>query len=369
MAEPKCAYFGRCGGCGSQHIDYPAQLENKRRLVAACCGFPDVKVFSGNEYGYRNRMDFIFHSSGLGFRMKGEWKSIVDVKRCEISEERLNSLLSEVRSFFTRPDWFDSRRKTGTFRYAVIRTPGCGSSISFVLNPDSMKVQEAIGRINEFAKVSSADNIVVTYVEPNTDISISDENFVVKGSGMLKEKLLGNGFLYSVQGFFQNNTAMADRMHEYCHALLGKYDTKDAHLLDLYGGVGTFGINNASLFRGVTIVEGVKQAIDAAQGNIMANHAENARAIVSDDRHLKKIELPSPLYVITDPPRSGMHPDAIQYLNRSKPAVIIYISCNPEQMKKDLPKFREYDTKSVAVFDLFPQTPHCETVVELVRKG
>lgn len=366
MANPLCTYFGECGGCSCQHIDYSVQLENKKKALARAINFDNITVFSGKEYGYRNRMDFVFTKSGIGLRKKDKWHNIIDIEKCAISNEKLNTLLKETRDFFKEPDYFDLKRGTGTFKYAVIRTPREDSSISFVLS-ESGKLSEAIEQAKEFAAKTTANNILVTYVPKETDESVSDEFFAVKGNDMLKEKYLGIEFLYSVQGFFQNNQEIAEKMHQYVHELLKSHNTKDAHLLDLYAGVGTFGIINAKLFKNVTIIENSKQCIDAANLNITNNNIQNAKALVLDAKQLKKVQLPQPLFVITDPPRSGMEPKTIQQLNELRPAAIIYISCNIQQLAKDIQKFSNYSVKSAAMFDLFPQTNHIEAVVELAR--
>jgi 23S rRNA (uracil-5-)-methyltransferase RumA len=368
MTEPTCPYFGKCGGCSSQHIPYEIQLENKKKQMASCARFDDIKVFSGSEYGYRNRMDFIFHPGGLGFREKEKWFRIIDIDACPISEPRINEILKEIRQFFQGADVFDVKKKSGTFRYAVVRTSQGASSISFILNDDSSRLSNAVEKIKEFAEKSTAENIAVAYVPSETDVSISSEYFVVKGTDVLEEQYLGRSFGYSIQGFFQNNHMMAEKLQAYVHNILKKYDTRESHLLDLYAGVGTFGIVNAELFEGVSIVEGVGECIDSANLNIEKNSIQNAKAFLLDARMLKKIELPKDLFVITDPPRSGMHPDTILEIIKRKPKVIIYISCNIQQLSKDLLKFSDYEVRSAAVFDLFPQTPHCEGVVELARK-
>lgn len=368
MREPLCPYFGECGGCSSQNIDYPKQLEDKKKTLSTNIGFDEIQVFHGKEYHYRNRMDMIFHPKGLGFREKRKWYSIINIDQCIISNEKLNLLINEVRDFFKSVDSFDVRKHSGTFRYAVIRTPSKDSSISFVLNSDSSRLDEAIEKIKEFSKKTAANNVIVTYVPPKTDVSISDDYFVVKGDDFLKEKYLDKEFVYSVQGFFQNNHEMAEKMQEYCNSLLKEYKTKDSYLLDLYGGVGTFGIINSELFKDVTIVENSKQCIDSALINIKNNKIKNAKAIILDAKSLKKIELKAPLFVINDPPRSGMHPKTIEHLNNIKPEVIIYISCNVTQLGKDIPKFKDYKINSAALFDLFPQTNHSEAIVELVKK-
>ncbi len=369
MATPDCEFFVMCGGCSYQHLDYSLQLENKKKHLANATDFDDVKVFSDNEYGYRNRMDFIFYHGGLGFRRKNRPLEIIDVKKCSIANEKLNILLKEIRKSFKGIDSFDNNKKRGTYKYAVIRTPTHDSSISFVLNEDSTKLGDAVDKIKEFAKTTTANNIIITYVTKDVDQSISEEYYAVKGEETLKETFLGKEFSYHIQGFFQNNTVMAEKMQTYVNNLLKKYDTKESYLLDLYCGVGTFGIINANLFKETMMIESYAGSIEIAQKNIEKNNIKNAKAIVLDAKHLKKVELKKPLYLITDPPRSGMDPKTIDEINRLNPEIIIYISCNVEQLKKDIPKFGQYQIKSAALFDLFPQTPHSEAIIELVRKN
>ncbi|MBI2147070.1 23S rRNA (uracil(1939)-C(5))-methyltransferase RlmD [Candidatus Woesearchaeota archaeon] len=371
MAIPPCPYFGSCGGCTAQHIPYAVQVDNKKKMLErAVKNACPVAVVTGSGYRYRNRMDFIFHPNGLGLRMKGKWHSIVDIEQCLISDGRLNHLLQEVRSFFQHPDVFDLKKHTGTFRYAVIRTPQHDSSISFVLRAESPRLAEAIGQVRSFAAVTTADNVLVTKVPADTDISVSDDYFAVKGTGMLHETLLGKVFWYSAQGFFQNNSEMAEKMQEHVHTLLKRYGmaaTGKAILLDLYGGVGTFGIINSSLFSSVVVVESVPPCIEAAKKNAAENKAANVAAVLLDAAKLKRLEFKAPLFVITDPPRSGMAMATIEQLNHLKPEAIIYVSCNLQQLAKDIGKFAKYRVASAALFDLFPQTLHAEAVVELVR--
>jgi len=382
MRDPKCPYFalptdsngrGKCGGCATQHLEYELQLENKKKRAQQATGFDDIKVFSGEEWFYRNRMDMVFTKNGIGFREKGSWKWKVDVKECVISNRRLNDLITEVWDNFGAVDPFDTKTHAGTYRYAVIRTPQNDSSISFVLNKDSSRCGEAVEKIKDFSRKSSANNILVTYVSQVTDVSTGTDFIVIKGSEMLEETFLGKKFRYSAQGFFQNNHEMAERMHSYVNDLLKIHCKSNSefkwgvHLLDLYGGVGTFGIINSDLFKTVKTVESFEGCVEAAKANIELNGVKNTEAILLDAMHLKKLDLQSPLFVVTDPPRSGMHQKTIEQLIVLKPRLIIYISCSIQQLEKELPKFlKHYKLKSAAIFDLFPQTNHMETVVELI---
>ncbi len=417
MATPLCPYFGTCGGCSFQHVDYNVQLEQKRKVLEKAINNPAVliQIGSGNPYGYRNRMDFVFHQRGLGLKKKGNWREIVDIDTCAISEPLLNKLLKEVRDFFKSPDAFNGRTHTGTLRYAVIRTTSLGdSSISFILNKASTRLADARKQIEAFAHETSAKNILIGYVAPDTDLSVSEDFFVLKGCEELEETFLGKRFRFAIQGFFQNNHQVAEKMHEYVHGLLknhfassplplkvrgkkGGYGPKSGEhnsprpsltlregtkriLLDLYGGVGTFGILNAPLFQKVITIESVPACTESAKKNAELNGATNVEAITLDLQYLKRL-IPSisasskntgnsvsRIFTLLDPPRSGMHPKTILALKELAPDVLIYISCNALQLGKDLPKFLNYEVKSAALFDLFPHTPHSEAVVELVRK-
>jgi len=381
----RCPVFGQCGGCSAQHIPYEAQLENKKQFVEGLIKksgmeFPKIQIFSDKPYGYRNRMDFIVHQNGLGFRQKGDWKKVIDIENCPISNDRLNILLKEVREFFSQNKdklkIFDIFKHTGTLRYAVIRTPDFSgdSSISFVINSDDND-SNTVDCIKQFAAKCSANNVVLAFVPKNTDNSISEEYAVIKGNDFLKEKFCGFDFHYDIQGFFQNNSMMAEKMLQYVKSLFESYNLqKDKSLLvDLYGGVGTFGIINSPMFSEVLTVESYKKSTEKAQMNIKENKIQNVKAVCQDAMSLKKLELEKwsrnkDLFVLTDPPRSGMHKKTIQYLLEVKPKAIVYVSCNPQQLSVELAKFKEcYKINSVAMFDLFPQTPHIETVVELER--
>lgn len=378
MIKMDCPYFSKCGGCTSMHIPYEEQLIEKKKILARQLMVKEefIKVFSDSFEGYRNRMDYVFHKSGLGFRKKNDWKTIVDINNCAIANSEINKLTKEIKDFFFKDkkeqeefDSFDIHKKTGTFKYAVIRTPENNSSISFVLNKESSRVNEAIEKIKLFAKITTATNILVTYVHSNQDVSNSNDFIVIKGEEFLEQVYLGKKFKFSIQGFFQNNTVMAKKMLEQVKKIISSYDDKNKiQLLDLYGGVGTFGIVNSDEFQKTTIVELAEDSILAAKKNIKLNNLENVEAIVLDAKLLRKVKLDSPLFVITDPPRAGMDSKTIRQLNSLKPEVIIYISCNPNQLSKDIPKLFDYELKSASLFDLFPQTPHMEAVVELVKK-
>ena len=366
--EPLCPYFGRCGGCAHQDRAYEDQLESKKTILGEAIGTDDIQVFSDQPYHYRNRMDFAFHSQGLGLREKGALDRFVDIESCAISNPELNTLLTEVREFFKGVFYFDVRRRFGAFCYAVIRTPPGDSSISIVLNQKDKRLDRAVAHIREYGEVTTARNLIVTYVPHNRNVSISDEYEVVKGGDMLSAEYLGRRLIFPVQGFFQVNQTMAAQVHTYIAETVQKYETKQAHLLDLYGGVGAFAILNAPSFRGVTILENYEPAIRAAEQNIANNAASNVETLCRDARHLAQVELPQPLFIVLDPPRSGIHPKTLKHLSQLGCDALLYVSCNPKHLRHDLSELDRFQVKSAALFDMFPQTPHMESVVELIPR-
>ena len=369
MAEPQCPYFGRCGGCSLQDVDRDEQLAQKKERLAEAVGMEDIQVVSGDAYHYRNRMDFVFHAGGLGLRERGAFYKFVDIPKCAISNAELNELLAEVRDFFQGVFYFDVRRRFGAFCYAVIRTPSGGSSVSIVLNKKDKKLDRAVEKIREYAEITRARNVLVTYVPHNRNVSVSEEYEVIKGSDMLQENYLGRTFHFPAQGFFQVNHEIARLVHTHCTDLFSQYDTREAYLLDLYGGVGTFAVLNAPLFKKAGILENYPPAVEAAAKNLQANEIGNAETICLDAKLLSRFQPEAPLYILMDPPRSGINPKTLKTLAADLDyEAMLYVSCNPKHLAGDLQELDRFRVKSAALFDMFPQTPHMEAVVELVRK-
>jgi len=378
--KPLCPYFGKCGGCTSQHIAYALQTENKRQMVVNELTkneikFPaDIKLISGKDYFYRNRMDFVFSKNGPALREKGSFRNLVQIRKCVISNDKINKLLEEVWHWFNankdRLDIFDIRKNVGTLRYSVIRASENydSSTITFILNDDSNKIAEHVELIKEFADKTSASNVAIGRVPANTDLSTSDDSFEVKGDLKMQESVLGHKIVFSSQSFFQNNSKMAEEMVGYTKDLLSKHQTSSSTLIDLYGGAGTFGICLSEMFKKTMIIDNEGLNIECAKENVKGN--DKIEAIACDAASMRKLDIKEKyLFMIADPPRSGMHPKAIANIVNLRPKILIYVSCNPQQMAKELKTFcKYYDINSVAVFDLFPQTPHTEAIVELKRK-
>src|SRR3989344_2686053 len=173
----KCSYFGECGGCSLQNLSYDEQLKKKINEVSILINYPKdkIKAYSGNEYGYRNRMDFLFDKGNIGFRRKGKWFSVIDVDSCPISNDVINKILKEVRSL----------KKIEGLRYAVIRATNIDSCVTFIVK-DNFKNYDLL---KKFAEESAAKNILIGKTSKENEQSVSDNLKVIKGSQYLKEKI------------------------------------------------------------------------------------------------------------------------------------------------------------------------------------
>ena len=368
-AIPVCPLFGACGGCDRQQVPYDEQVTEKHLRLAALLGREPaaVAVHAGAPYGYRNRMDFVCHPEGLGFMARGTWKRVIDVPHCPISNDGVNRLLAEVRAFIREQDTFDPLRRHGTFKYAVIRAATLRTAVTFILNAESPGRAAAEAAVRGFAAGCSADNVLCGVVARGTPASVTADYAVVKGDDRLIETVADRPFRYPVQGFFQTNTVMARRLVGQVVEWLAP---GGAALLDLYGGVGTFGITAAGRFAAVRIVELDGPAVTCAAENIAAAGLTHVAPVAAKSRLIHMLGLENPdLHAVTDPPRSGMCPRTLTRLIALRPVTINYVSCNPEQLARELPAFHAagYAVTEAAIFDLFPQTPHCEVAVRLAR--
>lgn len=382
--KPLCDVFGRCGGCKFQDIEYSAQIAIKRNDIYELLNRAGIfwskeklQIFFKNEYFYRSRMDFIFSENGCGLRERGKFYKIVNFDKCYIATDKINQILREVNVWFKnniqKEEVFDVRKKTGVLRYCVVRAAVFtdDSLITFIINKDAEKevIDQIIEKIKLFSMRTSVKSVLYGFVKHNTDISITDEFFVLKGKDFINEKLANIDYYYHSQGFFQNNPVLTlDIMFYLKSKIKDKYDL----LLDMFGGVGTFGIFLFDYAKDVIVLDNNKYADIYARKNIEANKRLNMTFIKIDVLNVKKL-LPlvkgkKSIFII-DPPRAGLHKKAIKFIIDTLPEKIFYISCNPVKFIEDF-KYMEkkYRIADFALFDMFPQTPHIESVAELEIK-
>lgn len=378
---PQCPVFGNCGGCSMQDRDYAVQIELKKKdliadfLMQKVELSPELKVFVKQEFNYRNRMDFPFNLEGLGQRKKGHFEKLIHFKKCYIANTGVQAVFDEVQAWFElekeKLDVFDVVRTTGTIRYATIRSSFFSgeSSVTFILNANSQKIEEHKALIEKFAAKAKVGNVLIGLVKHNTDQSATPAVEVIKGSAYISEKLGQKVFNYHTQGFFQSNSAVLMDIIYFIKEKVGEqYDT----LIDLYGGVGTLGISLMDMAKEVFIVD--NNGLNTAAGtiNIEANDCKNVKFFEADAEKSSELGIDltgKKTIFVLDPPRNGIQRKVFKYIKSTMPEKLIYVSCNPRRMAEDIKILSaDYDLKDFAAFDMFPQTRHIEAVGELTRK-
>ncbi|MFT4308108.1 MAG: hypothetical protein ACMXYM_01950 [Candidatus Woesearchaeota archaeon] len=331
-----------------------SMVEKARRILM----HDRIESFSGRGEGYRNRVDLVFFDGGIG--MRESFDSFVDLERVGSANSRINSILAQVRERFVGFDPFTLKNRLGTMRYAVIRSLD-SDSVSFVVNRKG-DIDRARSAIEDFARSSDVTNVLITYTDPQSDVSVASDYDVIKGSDVLDATLADAHLKVHIQGFFQTNLEIAEEMHLFIRDSLSD---ASGMLIDLYGGVGSFACTLGSSFENVRVVESHEGAASIAAENLRANGIRG-EAICDDASVLERFSSEK-VTVITDPPRAGMSEKAVRALALLRPEHIVYVSCNPIIAPRDLAYLKGYRITRVGVFDMFPGTNHFEMVVVLAR--
>jgi 23S rRNA (uracil1939-C5)-methyltransferase len=319
---------------------------------------------------YRNRMDFVFGPQGeLGLKEAGRWDSHVNLESCLLVSNEVDECRNRVATWAraTGLPFWDNRKYRGYFRYLVLREGRrTGERMATLVT--------AAGELPESARASLVETLaplcttIYHGINPKvTDLSISEELRLLHGLPRLHEQVGDVKYAIHPNSFFQTNTEMAERLLEHVRSLVlaGPHQK----VLDLYCGSGFFSLGLARDADETLGIELDAFAIKSAQENADLNGIKNARFRAEPAETLSwGVEKPD--VTIIDPPRSGLHPKVRNALKAGKPPRIIYVSCNPKALAFDLKELlREYDLVSLRAFDLFPQTAHVETVVELKLKS
>ena len=320
--EPPCVYFGRCGGCDFQQMDYAAQLRAKVAIIKDCLSRigkidyeKEIKIIgSPREFDYRARVQWHVDSRRrkIGY-FRRHSHDVIDVKVCPIITPELQSILTELRETI---EW-------GTFW--------------------SEKIEIEAANAGETVSVFSAE-----IVEPTEELSFD---------------LNGNRYFYDATTFFQGNPLLIEQLIE--TAIGG---ASGASAIDLYCGVGLFALPLSKRFERVTGVEASGKAIDFAEKSVENARAENVRLAREDVSEWLKQNLAEKIdFVLLDPPRAGTEKKIVESLLEIKPEEISYVSCEPSTLARDLRVLcgGGYHIESIVALDLFPQTHHVETVVRL----
>ncbi len=355
--EAKCPYFGKCGGCLLQHLAYKEQIRFKEEKLYSILGF-EVKVTpSPRIYGHRNRIDAVISTMGIGFRRRGTWWDVIDIERCEVFGKRSATALKALREFIEdfNISTYNIRKNTGFLRYIVLREGKFTGEFMINLVTAEGVLPEEVKSYFPFA-----DSLYWSINRSKSDVSFGDIG-KFWGREFIKEKIDDVVYLIHPNSFFQTNSYQAVNLIRETSQLVD-----GESVLDLYSGVGTFGVY---LARRGFVVEGIEAnpfAVEMARKNTELNGVK-AEFKIGQDKNVENLGAYDT--VIVDPPRAGLHPKLIKKILKEKPNTIIYISCNPRTLALNLAELSErYSIKEAKGFDMFPHTPHVEMLVKLHLK-
>ena len=383
--EETCAHFGQCGGCSILSVPYEKQLEIKAEQVLKLFEEQDISGFeflgiegSPDERVYRNKMEYTFGDEvkggplTLGMHKKGRHLDIITVDDCRLVDEDFIKVLTSTVEYFEQKNlpYYRINSHQGFLRNLVVRK-GVNTNqlmVNIVTTTqedfDMTEYKDMILNLGTKAEVVS---ILHTINDGLADAVNCDELRVLHGRDYIEEVVLGLRFKISPFSFFQTNTKGAEKLYTIAREFVGDHEGKV--LFDLYSGTGTIGQVMASAAKQVYGIELIEEAVVAANQNAKLNGLDNCEFIAGDVAKVVKNLEAKPDLIVVDPPRPGVHKDAIRDISGFGANEIVYISCNPRTLVLDLKGFEAYGYKveKVKLMDMFPNTPHCETVVKLKK--
>ncbi len=389
-----CEHFDHCGGCKWQNVAYEQQLAFKKQHVAeALWHIGKIRAETMHEplpapeiFGYRNKMEFSFSHNrwltpeelknpemkkgfALGLHVPGFFDRVIDIHRCWIQPPPFDEIVNFAREFFRDSGIpaYNVRRKEGILRHLVLRKSFTYEHV--LVNVVSFSPLPEV--LTTFAEKLVAQFPVVTGVvntinDTPAQVATGSRRIEIHGSPILIERLDGYEFEISPDSFFQTNTRQAVNLYN----IVKQYAEIDDHIVwDLYCGTGSIAIFVADKARNVLGFEIVENAVQDAYRNAALNRVSNCAFVAGDLRfNLERHAATPPDVLICDPPRAGMHQDVVTALLDLAPPRIVYVSCNPATMARDLSRLVEkYRVVEVQPVDMFPHTYHIESVAKLIR--
>lgn len=384
--DSKCEHFGECGGCTHQILSYEKQLELKQHQVLKLLNEANIDDYeflgiekSPEEFEYRNKMEYTFgdYEKGgeltLGMHVKGKSFSIVTVDSCEIVDEDFRKILSTVLEYFIEKKlpYYRVLAHEGYLRNLVVRkTKNTGEILINLVTTTQLDfdLTEFTNLLLNLECKDKITGIIHTLNDSLADMVQADEVKVLYGRDYIMEDLLGLKFKISPLSFFQTNTKGAEKLYSIVRDFLGNADSKV--VFDLYCGTGTIGQIVAPKAKKVLGIELIEEAVISARENASLNNLTNCEFIAGDVAKVIQTIDEKPDVIILDPPRAGVHPTAMDYVIKFNAPDIVYVSCNPKSLANDLKVLTEkgYKVEKVKIMDMFPHTPHVETVVRIVRE-
>jgi 23S rRNA (uracil1939-C5)-methyltransferase len=391
----KCNYCNYCGGCKWQELSYELQLEYKKRHVTESMehigGLRDVNVLdvlpSENIFEYRNKMEFscsakrwlmpeelenedIKKDFGIGLHVPGTFDKVIDIKKCEIMPNLGNAILDDVRNFIKGSGFgaYDLRSHEGFWRFLMLRHSVSRDQwmVNIITKHKNVELVSKLADILS-EKYPNVVSIMYNITDSLSGVAIDKEEICLAGQDHITETLGEFDFKISANSFFQTNT----RACETLYAKVAEYAalTGNETVIDLYSGTGTIPIWLSGQAKKVYGIEIVKSAVVDAKKNATLNNIENCEFLEGDIKDVLPGLNEKPDVMIIDPPRVGMHKDVVQQVLAIAPEKIVYVSCNPATLARDLEMIHHaYEVKMVQPVDMFPHTYHIESVALLMKK-
>ncbi|HIV81925.1 MAG TPA: 23S rRNA (uracil(1939)-C(5))-methyltransferase RlmD [Candidatus Salinicoccus merdavium] len=382
---PPCEYYYQCGGCQIQPLSYNEQQAFKKGTVEADINRQaklgvDVHDTIGMESPdyYRNKSQIPVQ------KVNGELKlglyrprshDIIDIKHCMIQKNIHNGIMNEVRELLKtfNISIYDERRHKGLLRHLIIRSNHDDSEVQvgFITNGHKNPFADIIKiLVEKFPTITSA---VQNINMDKTNVIYGSETKVLHGSEYITDELLGKKFNIRARSFYQVNHGQTEKLYK---EALKIADLKgDETIIDTYCGIGTIGQVAADHVKKIIGIEVVDSAVEDARENAKLNGIDNAEYYLGKSEVVMKqlvADGVKPDLVFVDPPRKGCHEDFLNSLIEVSPEKIVYISCNPGTLQRDLKILHEqggYSVSPVTPVDLFPQTNHVEAVTMLTKQG
>mgnify|MGYP004528828093 CR=1 FL=1 len=405
-----CSLFGLCGGCTYLSLPYEEQLKVKeeqvKRLLDSVLNkqeepwtFEGIKG-SPKAYEYRNKMEFSFGDEykdgplALGMHKRGSFYDIVTVADCEIVDADYRLILQSVRDYFAQAkvSFFHRMSHEGYLRHLLVRKASRTGEILVALvttSQDPWQGETAVeGSLDAAALITGFKNLLLSLEQDGklvgkfagilhiindsiADVVQSDHTELLYGQEYFYEELLGLKFKISTFSFFQTNSYSAEVLYQTARDYVGDLGGSDKTVFDLYSGTGTIAQLMAPAAGKVIGVEIVEEAVEAAKKSASANGLDNCEFIAGDVLKVLDEVKEKPDMIILDPPRDGIHPKALPKIIAYGVDHIVYISCKPTSLVRDLEVFLEngYRVDKAVAVDQFPWTANVETVILLSRKA
>ena len=378
--EPECPYAGKCGGCAYRHLTYPEELWAKRQRVQDALtriGGLDLTVEeilgAKNPEHYRNKSQYPVGADGsIGF-FQARTHKVVPIRRCLIQTEAADRTAQAVGEWMRRYkiSAYDETTGKGLVRHVCVRVNRKGESLCCVVVNGNKVPREPELAAYVTAAVSHTVGVLLNSNTRRGNVILGDKYRTLFGRNYLMDTLCGLEFKLSMPSFYQVNRDQAEVLYGKALEFAGL--TGNETVLDLYCGIGTITLCLAKAAKRVIGAEIVPPAIRDAKENALRNHIENAEFFCGDAADIAaKLESDGlrPDVVTVDPPRKGLAPEVIASVAAMGPEKVVYVSCDPATLGRDVKIFREfgYEAKRAAAVDMFPGTAHVETVV-LLSKG